>query len=206
MRVDDSDRQPRYLACLVCGYGARVAGDAPPCPMCRSTSWRLDARCERAKERTMPWNSDLRADVEEQLAWEPNIDADTIAVVVLDGHVTLRGTVGSVQEKQGAERIAARVFGVVAVEDRLEVRRLDSKKRRDAELRADILQALMLDDRVPSSIDGKVEDGVVTLTGSADWHYQRDAAKLTAASSSGRLDVIDEIEIEWPPRRLVDHA
>jgi len=154
----------------------------------------------------MPWNSDLRADVEEQLAWEPNIDADTIAVIVLDGHVTLRGTVGSVQEKQGAERIAARVFGVVAVEDRLEVQRLDSQKRKDAELRADILHALMFDDRVPSSIDVKVEDGVVTLTGSADWHYQRDAAKLTAARNTGRLDVIDEIEIEWPPRRLVDHA
>ena len=154
----------------------------------------------------MPWNSDLRADVEEQLAWEPNIDADTIAVIVVDGHVTLRGTVGSVQEKQGAERIAARVFGVVAVEDRLEVRRLDSQKRKDAELRADILHALMFDDRVPSSIDVKVEDGVVTLTGSADWHYQRDAAKLTAARNTGRLDVIDEIEIEWPPRRLVDHA
>ena len=154
----------------------------------------------------MPWNSDLRADVEEQLAWEPNIDADTIAVVVLDGHVTLRGTVGSVQEKQGAERVAARVFGVVAVEEQLEVRRLDSKKREDAELRADILHALMLDDRVPSSIDVKVEEGVVTLTGSADWHYQRDAAKLTAARSTGRRDVIDEIEIEWPPRRLVDHA
>jgi osmotically-inducible protein OsmY len=71
----------------------------------------------------MPWNSDVRADVEEQLAWEPTIDANAIAVSVDDGHVTLRGTVGSVQEKGVAEEIAARVFGVVAVEDQLEVRR-----------------------------------------------------------------------------------
>jgi osmotically-inducible protein OsmY len=165
-----------------------------------------DTRFERAKERTMPWNSDLRADVEEQLAWEPNIDANAIAVIVVDGHVTLRGTVGSVQEKQAAERVAARVFGVVAVEDQLDVRRLDSQKRKDAELRADILQALMLDDRVPSSIDVTVEAGVVALTGCAGWHYQRDAAKLTAARSTGRLDIVDEVEIVWPPRRLVDHA
>ena len=154
----------------------------------------------------MPWNTDLRADVEEQLAWEPNIHADAIAVIVVDGHVTLRGTVGSVQEKQGAERIAARVFGVVAVEDQLDVRRLDAQKRKDAELRADILQALMLDDRVPSSIDVEVENGVVALTGCTDWQYQRDAAKLTAARSVGSLEVVDEIEIVWPPRRLVDHA
>ena len=154
----------------------------------------------------MPWNNDLRADVEEQLAWEPNIDANAIAVIVVDGHVTLRGTVGSVQEKRKAERIAGRVFGVVAVEDQLEVRRLDSQKRKDAELRADILQALVLDDLVPSSIDVKVEDGVVALTGCADWQYQRDAAKLTAARSVGRLEVVDEIEIVCPPRRMVDHG
>jgi osmotically-inducible protein OsmY len=154
----------------------------------------------------MPWNSDLRADVEEQLAWEPNLDSDAIAVIVVDGHVTLRGTVGSVHDKQVAERIAARVFGVVAVEDQLDVRRLDSQKRKDAELRADILRALMLDHRVPSSIDVTVEDGIVALTGCADWHYQRDAAKLTAARSVGSLEVVDEIEIEWPPRRLVDHG
>jgi osmotically-inducible protein OsmY len=154
----------------------------------------------------MPWNSDLRADVEEQLAWEPNLDSDAIAVIVVDGHVTLRGTVGSVQEKQVADRIAARVFGVVAVEDQLDVRRLDTQKRKDAQLRADILQALMLDDRVPSSIDVTVEDGIVALTGWADWHYQRDAAKLTAARRVGSLEVVDEIEIVWPPHRLVDHG
>jgi osmotically-inducible protein OsmY len=64
----------------------------------------------------------------------------------------------------------------------------------------------MLDDRVPSSIDVEVEDGVVALNGCADWQYQRDAAKITAARSAGSLEVVDEIEIVWPPRRLVDHA
>lgn len=48
-----------------------------------------------AKLPSMPWNSDLRSDVEEQLAWEPDIGANAIAVMVVDGHVTLRGTVGT---------------------------------------------------------------------------------------------------------------
>ena len=154
----------------------------------------------------MPWNSDLRADVEEQLAWEPSIDANAIAVVVVDGHVTLRGTVGSVQDKRGAERIAARVFGVVAVENRLEVRRLDSQKRKDAELRADILQALMLDDLVPDTIDVRVEDGVVALTGYADWRYQPEAAKLAVAHSIGELEVVEETTVVDPARLTVEHA
>jgi osmotically-inducible protein OsmY len=154
----------------------------------------------------MPWNSDLRSDLEEQLAWEPDLDADAIAVLVVDGHVTLRGTVGSDEEKRTAERIAAQVFGVVAIEDRLEVRRFDSKTRKDAELRADVLQALMLDDLVPSTIDVKVENGVVAFTGHADWHYQREAAKLAAARSVGELEIVDEITLVDPARPTIDHA
>jgi osmotically-inducible protein OsmY len=154
----------------------------------------------------MPWNSDLRSDLEEQLAWEPDLDADAIAVLVVDGHVTLRGTVGSDEEKRTAERIAAQVFGVVAIEDRLEVRRFDSKTRKDAELRADVLQALMLDDLVPSTIDVKVENGVVAFTGHADWHYQREAAKLAVARSVGELEIVDEITLVDPARPTIDHA
>jgi osmotically-inducible protein OsmY len=206
VKVDDSDGRRRYLACRVCNYGVRVAGDGPPCPMCRSTSWRRDARSERAEEQTMPWNTDIREDVEEQLAWDPNLDAKVIAVTVIDGHVTLRGTVGSVEEKHAAERIAAKVFGVVAVEDRLEVQPLDPPKRKDAELRADVLQALMLDDLVPASIDAKVENGVVTLTGNANWRYQPEAAKLAVAHRIGGLELVDEIVVVTPSRLTVDHA
>lgn len=159
-----------------------------------------------AKLPSMPWDSDLRSDVEEQLAWEPNIDANAIAVMVVDGHATLRGTVGSVEEKRTARRIATQVFGVVAIDDRLEVRRLDSRRRKDAELRAEILQALMLDDLVPASIDVNVEDGVVALTGYADWRYQPEAAKLAVAHSIGELEIVDEITVVHPARLTVDHA
>jgi len=154
----------------------------------------------------MPWNSDLRSDVEEQLAWEPGIHADAIAVLVVDGQVTLRGTVGSVEEKRTAERIAAQVYGVVAIEDRLDVRRLDSRARKDAELRADILQALMLDDLVPGTIDVKVEDGVVVLTGSAHWYYEREAAKLAVVPFVGELEIVDQIAVVDAVRPAIDHA
>jgi osmotically-inducible protein OsmY len=76
----------------------------------------------RNKETAMPWNDEVRADVEEALAWDAKLADDTIAVSVDDGHVTLRGTVGSMREKLEAKNVAADVFGVVAVKDELQVR------------------------------------------------------------------------------------
>jgi osmotically-inducible protein OsmY len=78
------------------------------------------------------------------------------------------------------------------------VRLLNDAKRGDAELRGDVLQALMLDSLVPKSVDAKVDDGFVTLTGKANWQYQRDEAEFVASNIVGTLDVADEIELEYP--------
>jgi BON domain len=86
----------------------------------------------------MPWNSELRSDVEEQLAWEPDIDADAIAVIVVDGHVTLRGTVGSVEERRTAERIAARASAWLQsrIGSRCDASTLRGAKTQSSELRS----------------------------------------------------------------------
>ena len=75
---------------------------------------------------------------------------------------------------------------------------MGGQRRADAELRGDVLQALMLDSLVPKTVDAKVEDGFVTLTGTADWQYQRDEAEFVASNIVGALDVFDEIELEAP--------
>jgi osmotically-inducible protein OsmY len=143
----------------------------------------------------MPWNDEVRADVEEELAWDPKVDANTIAVSAADGHITLRGTVGSLREKLEAQKVAARIFGVVAVNNELRVRLLDEEVRNDAELRADVLQALMLDPSVPPTVDVKVEEGIVTLLGKADWQFQRYEAERVATNIAGALEVLNGIEV-----------
>jgi len=146
----------------------------------------------------MSLDNDLTADVSDELFWDPKVDNTAIAVSADGGKVTLRGTVGSLREKREAKTAAQRVFGVVSVDNQLQVKLMNDEKRADAELRGDVLQALMLDSLVPATVDAKVEDGFVTLTGAAEWQYQRDEAELVASNIVGALEVIDTIELEYP--------
>ena len=143
-------------------------------------------------------NDVLTADVGDELFWDPKLDNSAIAVSADDGTITLRGTVGSLREKLEAKKAAQRVFGVTSVDNHLQVRLMDDDKRADADLRADVLQALMLDSLVPATVDAKVQDGFVTLTGTADWQYQRDEAELVASNIVGALDIDDEVELNHP--------
>jgi osmotically-inducible protein OsmY len=146
----------------------------------------------------MSLDNKLAADVSDELFWDPKLDNSSIAVSASDGTITLRGTVGSLREKREAKKAAQRVYGVISVDNQLKVKLMDDDQRADADLRGDVLQALMLDSLVPATVDAKVEDGFVTLTGTADWQYQRDEAELVSSNIAGALDVIDEIELNDP--------
>ncbi len=137
--------------------------------------------------------------VQDELYWDPKVDSLEIAVSADNGKVTLRGTVGSLREKVEAKKDVERVYGVTSVDNKLEVKLLSGLKREDAELRGDVLQALMLDSLVPSTIDAKVDGGFVTLSGTADWQYQRAEAKSVASRVMGTLDVFDEIKLTPRP-------
>ena len=146
----------------------------------------------------MAMNDDLVADAIAELFWDPKVDNEAVSVSADDGRITLRGTVGSIREKHEAQKAVQRVFGVTSVDNQLQVRLLNDQRRSDADLRGDVLQALMLDSLVPNTVDAKVKDGFVTLTGSANWQYQRDEAEFVAENIAGALDVLDEIELNPP--------
>ena len=52
----------------------------------------------------MSFDTDLTADVSDELFWDPKVDNVAIAVSADDGKITLRGTVGSLREKREAHR------------------------------------------------------------------------------------------------------
>jgi osmotically-inducible protein OsmY len=143
-------------------------------------------------------NEQIEQSVTDELAFDPKIDSSAIAVAADDGVVTLRGTVGSLRQKREAKHDAQRVRGVTKVDDELEVRLMDDDVRNDAEIRGSVLQAFVLNDVVPSTIDAEVFQGKVTLTGTANWQYQLDEAKHIATSVTGVRGLFDEVAI-LPP-------
>jgi osmotically-inducible protein OsmY len=135
----------------------------------------------------------LARDVSDELHWDPKVDNRAIAVSASAGVVTLRGTVGSPLERREAKRAAQRVRGVLGVDNQIEVRPLTDDRLEDADLRGDVLQALMLDARIPTSVEASVRNGTVTLTGPVDWRYQREEAEFVAANVPGVAGVRNHI-------------
>src|SRR6266536_5110388 len=140
----------------------------------------------------------LKNHVTDELFWDPKVDNAAIAVSTDDGVVTLRGTVGSLRQKREAKNDAQRVWGVKNVNNDLQVRLLNDDRREDADLRGAVLQALMLDSLVPATVDADVDDGMVTLKGKANWHFQRDEAETVATNVAGVVSVDNAIELVPP--------
>jgi osmotically-inducible protein OsmY len=140
----------------------------------------------------------LEVRVAEELAWDPRVDSEAITVSVYDGVVTLAGTAGSVRQKREAQKAAERVHGVVLVNNELDVRIRADDCREDADLRSDVLQALALDNLVPATVDARVNDGFVTLVGTARWQHQREEAEFVAGNVLGVTGVDDAIDLVDP--------
>jgi len=144
-------------------------------------------------------DDDLRRDVAAELSWDPKVGSQTIVVSADAGVVTLRGTVGTLREKLEAGHAAGRVYGITEVSNQLCVQTSDGGTRDATDLRGDVLDALMLDSLIPMTVDAKVRDGRVTLTGTASWHYQRDEAEFLAASVPGVVGIDNEITLTSAP-------
>jgi VCBS repeat-containing protein len=143
-------------------------------------------------------DSQIAGNVNDELFFDPRIkDLDGIAVSADDGAITLRGTVGSFHQKRAATQAAKRVHGVRKVDNELEVRLMTEARREDSEIRAAALQALMLDSLVPAeSVDVSASYGWLTLTGTVQWQYQRDAADDDVALLLGVVGIDDQITVE----------
>jgi osmotically-inducible protein OsmY len=135
-------------------------------------------------------DDELRRQVAAELCWDPQVDSEGIEVSADSGTVTLRGTVDSLRQKRAGSKAAARVRGVIRVANELQVRIPGRDQRDDDDLRGDVLEALMLDGSVPMTVDAQARDGLVTLTGTARWHYQREEAESRTAEVPGvaRID------------------
>ena len=145
----------------------------------------------------MRTDSEIKRDVEDEIRWNPDIDATDIAVTVKSAVVTLTGFVHSYSDKLQAEADAKRVAGVAGVANDIEVRLPSSDVRPDPEIARDVVTELRV--QLPLSankIKAVVKGGWVTLEGEVEWHYQRERAERAVRHVKGVLGVSDLIKLK----------
>jgi osmotically-inducible protein OsmY len=139
----------------------------------------------------------LRNEAIEALKWEPLLDSNKIDVSVLDGIVTLNGTVDTYAQKKGAEEAIRNVAAVKGVVNDLEVELFFSAVKNDKEIASLVTAALKENWAVPDhKIKVMVKDGWVTLEGILHWNFQRKAAENAIRYLNGVRGVIDNLKIE----------
>jgi len=142
-------------------------------------------------------DSQVQQDVIAELKWEPSVNSAHIGVEVTDGIVTLSGRIDSYAEKWDAEAAAQRVAGVKALVIELKVSLPGTSKRNDADIAASSDSALQwLTYMSKERIKVMVENGWVTLSGSVDWAYQRDAAASAVRYLIGVTGISNDISIK----------
>jgi osmotically-inducible protein OsmY len=142
-------------------------------------------------------DSDIKRDVEDELRWDPNLDATDIAVTVKNGVVTLAGFTRSYSDKLEAESAAKRVAGVLGVANDVEVRLPTLDQRPDPEIARDAIAAIK--SRVPvvaEQIKVLVRNGWITLEGNVEWAYQRLAAERAVRRVKGVKGVTNTIQLK----------
>lgn len=146
----------------------------------------------------MKTDSEIKNDILDELAWQPNIDETQIEVIVKDGIVRLTGVVDSYAKKLLAEKAATSVCGVTAVTEDIEVEYSTGKgSKSDKDIATAAVYMLKWNSSVPHRhINIKVEDGWVYLTGEAQWAYQKNAAKNVIANLHGVKGVVNNIRLK----------
>jgi osmotically-inducible protein OsmY len=151
----------------------------------------------------MKTDSQIQADILDELRSDVAIAPSDIAVTVRDGTVTLSGRVESLVTRNAAVRAAQRVAGVRAVADELRVHLPPDRRLSDEDIAHAVVNALVWDTEVPDkTIKARVHNGWIWLVGEADWRYQRDAAQRAVEHIAGVKGVSNIVRVrnrEQPP-------
>jgi osmotically-inducible protein OsmY len=149
------------------------------------------------KEPIMKSDSEIERDVRDELKWDPDLDAEDIAISVKNGVVTLAGFTKSYTDRWEAEAAAMRVAGVLAVANDIEVRLPAIDQRPDPGIARDAVAALKA--QLPVSYDRiklVVKDGWITLEGAVEWQYQKSSAEYALRKLMGVKGVTNLITVK----------
>ncbi|MET3107028.1 osmotically-inducible protein OsmY [Oxalobacteraceae bacterium GrIS 1.18] len=140
---------------------------------------------------------DLQEKVMDALVWDPCVDATHVGVNAKGGIVTLSGYVASYFEKKKCERIAKNVAKVKAVVDELDLKLAGSALRADLDIAESAINLLKLNVLVPpNTVQLTVANAWVTLDGTVEWKFQRDAAEAALRTMVGIRGITNAIHVK----------
>lgn len=141
-------------------------------------------------------DNELKTNVTDELMYNPSIDAGHLDVSANNGLVTISGQVNSLPERHAAKRSALRVWGVRAVTDHMVVRDPGTSGVKDTDIAEAARQMLSWAVDVPSdSVKAGVHDHKITLSGTVNWQYQREAAARAVMYLTGVTAVANTISL-----------
>jgi osmotically-inducible protein OsmY len=140
-------------------------------------------------------DKDVRHAVEDELSFDPLVDASDVTVMNLNGDVALNGTVPSYPQYMEAAVAARRVAGVKNVHNHLEVVLPRGDYRDDPTLTTAANNALAGDVTVPDGVEATARNGNLTLAGTVAYGSERAAAERAVAGLTGVRNIKNDIEI-----------
>jgi osmotically-inducible protein OsmY len=160
----------------------------------------LRPRMERAHDPFFLTDDELKQSLSDTYKQDSRLDGSGISIDIIDGNITLSGTVHSIGAKSSAERTATTLPGASYMYSSL---RVDGPEwASDTVIEAVLTLFYELDSELQSTeINAAVKDGVVTLTGMTDTVYQRRRAVETAADTVGVEQAVNKLRVDWNSRK-----
>ena len=142
-------------------------------------------------------DSALKAQVIDELVWDPAIKETAVGVAVKDGVVTLNGHLDTYAEKEAAMRAVRRVAGVKAVAVEIDVKLSPSHQRSDTDIARSIELVLKWNASIPAdAVRVTVDHGWVTLQGEVEWNHQRFSAESVIRPLMGVVGISSELKLK----------
>jgi len=145
----------------------------------------------------IPTDEQIMKDVVDQLYWDSRVDASKIKINVIDGKVSLEGTVQDYTALQAADSDVWAINGVRDVQNSLTVKSPAAAIARDNdEVKSRIERVLLWDPNLEASkFSVSVKNGEAKIQGSVDAYWKKIKAEQIAFNIAGVTGLINELVV-----------
>jgi osmotically-inducible protein OsmY len=140
-------------------------------------------------------DSEIKAAVEAELEWTPDVDATRIGVAVDGSVVSLSGEVDNYAERNAARKAVLRVRDVTAIVNDMRVHPNSQFSVSEIDIAKNVEHALRSAIDIPDTVKAEIDRSTVNLTGTVKWNFQRRAAERAVQYLRGVHSVNNRISL-----------